>query len=150
MRRSKLRADFTPGMNPNSEHQLWSHWVFTVEADRRFPTLGECREAGATFFRRWTGVARMRVYRKTVTQYIFELQGEGLPAPDPGYRTFLKRRFIEDVMFRGFGYSSRLVGLEVKILAGNAENGLPPEQLLAIPSFTTLWKGLRPDGECAL
>lgn len=140
---------FTPDMNPNSQNQIWSHWEFEVEADPlKMPSVAKCRENASRFFRKGfkTATGRIRVFRHDVTHYIFQVQVEGVPAHDPEYKTYVKRKFIGDFMFKGFGYQSKLVGFDARILAGNQQGGKPADQLIAMPSFQTLLKGLSKDG----
>ena len=139
---------FTPGMNPNSQNQTWSHWEFVVEAHPlKMPSVTDCRENASKFFKQGfkTSVGRIRVFRHDVTRYTFQVQVEGVDVNDPGYKTYVKRKFIGDFMFKGFGYQSKLVGFDARILAGKRD-GKPADQLIAMPSFQTLLKGLTKDG----
>jgi hypothetical protein len=135
--------------NPNSQHQLWSRWVFQVEADPfKLPTLVECVDN----FRSWcalgfrTRAGRARVIQPTALDYVFLVEIEGPPAHDPQYREHVKRQFIEHFVFKGFGYSARLVQFQVKILAGSREDGTPADQLIVMPPLSDLLKGLPQDG----
>ncbi len=143
-------ANFTG--NPNSQHQTWSRWTFGVRADwSKLPSLQECVDN----FREWAAIGfqsragRARLIQPTPLEYVFQVEIEGPPATDPEFREHVKRQFIAHFMFAGFGFSSTLVQFDVKILAGEREQGAPADQLIVMPPLSDLLKGLH-DGERSL
>lgn len=143
------RADFTPEMQPNSAHQLWSRWTFGVEADpRKLPSFHECVDN----FRAWVKIGfqssagRARLIQPSPTAYVFQVEIEGPPATDPEFREHVKRQFIAHFMFAGFGFSASLVQFDVKILAGSRDDGTPADQMVVMPPLSDLLKGLHDDG----
>ena len=136
-----IDGHFTPQMQVNSANQLWSRWVFGVQADPdKLPTIRECMPN----FRRWVAKGfksrsgRCRIIKPSVLDYEFEVQIEGPPAHDPEYRGHVKRQFIEHFMFAGFGHSSRLVRYDVDVMAGDKQDGTPAEQMIVMPSIRSL------------
>ena len=125
-------------MNPNSTHQRWSDWRFLVHADRvRRPSRREVLENARRFFSQLFGttVGRLRVTVVGSDRYLIHVQIEG-PAPyDPGLQRAVRDRVAEHFVARGFGPSARLVSMHVALLAGDAQDGTPPAQLLALPSI---------------
>lgn len=133
--------------NPNSQHQLWSRWQFVIVADRKRPIVAECRENfrrwAAKGFQTWSGRAQVVLIGRK--RYAFTLQIEGPPATDPAYREHVRKQFIEFFMHRGFGQGARLDVFHVGILSGDAEDGKPPAQLLALPTLSI--SALAQDGQ---
>lgn len=126
---------FTPEMQPNSQHQMWSRWIvgWEVEFNRLCP-VREVRMNVRRYFAAGFGtIGRFRVTKPNLWAYEVEVEVEGPPAHDPEYRERVKRQFIEHFLFRGFGLSARLVRFEVKVLAGDQEDGRPPDQMIVIP-----------------
>ncbi len=128
-------------MNPNSQHQLWSRWTFGVLANpTKLPTLRECRSN----FSRWCSlgfastVGRVRctcTASAAGTVYLFVVEIEGPPAHDPGYRDAVRRQFAGRFMRTGFGSGAHLCRFEVSVLAGDRQDGSPPDQLLVLPTL---------------
>lgn len=132
------QGHFTTSMQPNSKNQMWSKWVFGIEANLdKLPTVREVRENAGRFFKKGfqSSAGRIRVLHPDVLSYVIEVEIEGPPAHDPDYRTHVKRHFIEHFLFKGFGYSARLVRFDVKILSGDRQDGTPADQLIAIPTI---------------
>lgn len=126
-------------INPNSQNQMWSRWNFGVQADlNKMPSLRECEANAKIYFRKLFGsVGRGRVLRHG-NYYAFQVEVEKGGAHDPDYQTAVKKDFIGNFMFKGFGYSARLIRFKVRILAGNKEDGKPSDQLLVIPRIQLL------------
>ena len=136
-------------MNPNSQHQLWSRWTFGLQADvNHLPLVRDVRENARRYFAKGfqSHAGRVRITKPDALEYVIEVEIEGPPAHDPEYRTHVKRQFIEHFMFKGFGYSARLVRFDVKPLAGYLQNGKPAEQWIVMPPLSDLLKGLGKDG----
>lgn len=130
-------------IDPNSAHQLWSRWTFKLKS----PTLA--RQPPQTplhvAFQRWcsstfgsVGQAHADEWEhthaptgtKVAKGYILWAEVEGPPSTDPSYHVFIRKQFRlfvdlnwgRDVLFE----------MDVNILAGDAEDGKPPRQLVVI------------------
>jgi hypothetical protein len=124
-------------LDPNSQHQLWSRWVFGVEASpRKLPDVKECAENARRFFAKGfkSTMGQVRCDQQG-TYYCFIVEIEGPPVHDPEYRAEVKARFEEKFMRLGFGPSARLTRFHAGVLAGDKEDGRPPEQLLVMPTL---------------
>lgn len=130
-------------MDPNSEHQRWSRWIFLVEADPgKLPLVKECRENALRFFAQGFNSTSGRVkVEQYGLKYRFTVEIEGPPVHDPDYRISVKREFVHKFMYNGFGNGARLMRFETHLLAGGREDGTPPDQFLVLPQLqtTTLW-----------
>jgi hypothetical protein len=137
------------GLNPNSEHQRWSRWVWLVRADRKRPTKAEVIDN----LRRWcragfkTTVGRVRcdvVVNGQGTFYRMAAEIEGPVAHDTEYRQAVFHDFRVKMVEGGFGYGAGLVRQDVTLLAGDAEDGKPRTQLLVMPSLREVLAPLAP------
>jgi len=128
---------FTPAMQVNSEHQLWSQWTFGIEADLdKVPSFEEVLTNARAYFTKLFGHAgRIRVEQPDFLTFRIFVQVEGKPANDPDFRTHVKRQFIENFIFKGFGFCAKLVEFDVKILAGDRQDGTPRDQLIVVPTI---------------
>lgn len=127
--------------DPNSAHQLWSRWIFTIRASgNRLPTTADVRENLRTYVRARfrTTVGHVRLDRPLLLQYVIALEIEGPPAHDPEYRAYQQRVFAATFVAQGFGPDARLESMEVGILAGDHQDGRQPTQLIVLPSLPTL------------
>jgi len=128
-------ADFTPQMQPNSQHQMWSQWTFVVKSDRKLPGKKECQEN----FRKWVELGFQTKIGRGLIRFLggrrirFVVQIEGPPAHDPEYREAVRSQFTEHFVSRGFGSGAVLEHFEVSILAGDSQDGKPPSQLIVLP-----------------
>lgn len=131
-----MTAKFLAQQNPNSQHQRWSHWAFYVRASSsKRPPVQEVRVNAQRYFKAGFGTAgRVRVIQRGLL-YIIEVQVEGPPVHDPGYRAAVKKDFADKFMFKGFGASALLVRFNAKLLAGSPEDGRPADQLLVLPTI---------------
>lgn len=129
--------------DPNSQHQMWGRWVFLVRADRKIPSE---REARVNFIR-WcaagfkTTVGRARCDRRAGRAgiyYRFAIEVEGPPVHDPEYRAAVRRQFEDRFLFPGFGPGATLVRFEAGVLAGDTQDGRPPEQMIVMPTVNLL------------
>lgn len=130
-------------IDPNSQHQLWSRWVFGIQADAgKCPPVDTCADNARRFFARGFGtVGRVRCDQQG-TYYVVVAEVEGPPAHDPDYRAAVKRQFRERFLRAGFGDSARLVRFDATVLAGDRQDGAPPAQMLVMPHYsisTLLW-----------
>lgn len=139
----------------NSQHQLWSRWDVTVTPPkakrRRFTdpanpaarrSEDDLRTAWAKFVRKAfaTTAGQVRLERKRMGPFGlfgFELfaqaRVEGVPAHDPVYRDRLKQSIVT---FFGSGYGpGTRVHVEVRIEAGDQQDGAPPSQIVVLPTL---------------
>ncbi|MGH7184698.1 MAG: hypothetical protein ACREIB_00235 [Pseudomonadota bacterium] len=126
-------------IDPNSQHQLWSRWIFGVEASlAKLPPVKECADNARRYFAKGfqSTVGRVRCDQQG-TYYCFIVEIEGPPGHDLEYVESVKRNFVERFMAQGFGPSARLVRFEVGILAGDQQDGKPPDQMLVMPGLAT-------------
>lgn len=120
-------------MDPNSRHQIWSLWTFTVTPGRNMRrTFEEVKAQCARFGRKAFGSAsQMKVERNGVGQWIVKVRTERHPVHDPRYVEHQRmhwQRFFEN----GFGVGTQ-VTLQAKLEAGSRDDGTPADQLIIIP-----------------
>lgn len=141
------------GMNPNSDHQLWSYWRFTITPpSTRRATFEDVKLNAARWLRSIFGTgAAARVTREPVAEssarswlydrYVIELFAEGAVAQDPVYVLIVERafsRFVES----GWGPLARAT-VEARVVAGNADDGKPPCQLVVLPDLPELSRAVK-------
>ena len=121
-------------IDPNSEHQLWSRWIFGIEAHRtKCPDYLDVVDNARRYFAKlFKTVGRVRCDQQG-TYYCLIVEIEGPPAHDAGYTTAVCKSFRERFMVQGFGGLARLVRFEVGVLAGDQQDGKPPDQMLVMP-----------------
>lgn len=127
-------------IDPNSQHQVWGRWIFGVEAaPTKCPPVSECVDNARRFLAALlqSTVGRVRCDQQG-TYYVFVAEIDGPPPYDPDRRAWIKREFRERFMRQGFGHSARLVRFEAILLAGDSEDGKPPEQMLVMPFLNPL------------
>ena len=126
-------------MNPNSAHQQWSEWVFTVEqpgagaSDFNATTLALGRFFTATM----GSVGQMKVdeavnVARHLKTWTVTVQAEGESVYQPGWRDYVRRAF-EASAARHFGKAR--VTMDVRLLAGQTATGKPPDQWLIMPTI---------------
>ncbi len=133
--------------NPNSQNQLWSKWEFGIEASpRRLPKKSDVEDNARRYFAAGFGTAgklAVKLLRtptdatllRRATYYYITVMIEGPPAHDPGYREYVRRDFTKKFVEAGFGQTARLVMFRCNIMAGDKQDGTPPEQLIVLPSI---------------
>ncbi len=117
-------------MNPNSAHQMWSKWTFTVRTDRA-PTVAQVRDNCARFGRKAFGSATQMRISHTGSEWRIEARTEGAPVHAPDFVTFMYmswRRFLR----HGFGHVST-VTCDSTLEAGSRQDGTPADQLVILP-----------------
>lgn len=125
------------GINPNSQHQMWSRWTFQVRADlRKVPRYIDCINNSRRFFKLLFGSVGRARCDQVGRDFTFTVELEGVPAHDPQYVKDVKRQFTKHFMHRGFGFSARLTLFEVGVLSGDKQDGKPPDQLLVLPQLS--------------
>jgi len=120
-------------MNPNSAHQIWSQWHYTVAAVRE-PSLTLVRDNCARFGRRAFGsAAQMRVQ----PAWTIAILAEGVPVWDAAFVTWMHarwRRFLSN----GFG-ADAVITSTARLMAGPVESR-PPDQMIIVPAITLTGK----------
>jgi len=143
-------------MNPNSQHQLWSLWVWTVTPPRQklektaqlFAFGGKKVKAKQTKSRNFEEVktnclrfgrkafgstGQMNISHWSNGQYIVKVRTEGHPVHDPNYVRWMNSNW-QKFFTEGFGKGTTST-LETKLEAGDAQNGKPRDQLIILPPF---------------
>lgn len=123
-------------MDPNSQHQIWSNWVFTVFiGSNRLMPLPLFRQE----VRRWlrhtfrTSMGKLRVTQIGRWTLRIECHVEGIPAHDPGLVAFVREQFQRNFVAKGFGPLASST-VTVTVIAGDQQDGKPRAQLLVLPS----------------
>lgn len=73
----------------------------------------------------------MPEYKRVCYGLVLEI--EGPPAHDPGLVEKVRQQFADVFVAQGFGHGARLTRFEVGVLAGDQQDGKPPDQLLVMP-----------------
>lgn len=122
-------------IDPNSQHQLWSRWVFSI-LGKEIP-LREVEANAANWLRLGFGtVGRARVTQRVLkgqVLYIIEAEVEGKPAHDPSFVASVRRAF-DSFVYKGWGPLGTGT-MSVRILAGDEQSGAPRKQLVVVPTL---------------
>ena len=129
-------------MDPNSAHQQWSEWTFVVEVAASSPaqlTLDEVATPLGRFFTATMGSAgRMKIHqaynparRRSVWTVTVQIEGEHVY--EAGWRNHVLQAFTLAAQ-RRFGAGVR-VQMDVRLLAGQTEDGTPNSQWLILPTI---------------
>jgi hypothetical protein len=130
-------------LDPNSQHQLWSEWTFTVyEGGRKMPQTDVQANAARWLRAGFGSVGTARVTKKVFTvdaggprpfaqdSWVIEARVEGPPAHDPTYVASVRRMFNA---FVAKGWGPMAVGtLTVRVLAGDQQDGQPRSQVIVM------------------
>lgn len=120
-------------MNPNSGHQRWSKWTFTIgPGGTKRPPFADVRANAARFGRKVFGSAsqmRVRVWRDG--RVVIEVRTEGHPVHDPAYVASVRALWLRWALV-GWGVGTTLQ-LTTRLEAGSREDGTPPDQLILAP-----------------
>lgn len=119
-------------MDPNSQHQLWSHWTLTVREGGRSVPLAAVELNAARWLRKGFGPVGQARIRRKVYGWKIEARVEGVPAHDPGYVASVRRQFQDHFVAKGWGPLAR-GEVSVRILAGDVQDGRPRTQLVMLP-----------------
>lgn len=118
-------------IDPNSTHQVWSRWTFTVADLGAHPDYKSVKSNFARWARKGFGsVARAKVEEKIDT-WVMLVEAEGVPVQDPTYRTAVQLgfdRFVE----QGWGHLG-IGKVDAELLAGENDSGKPRTQLVVMP-----------------
>lgn len=122
------------GINPNSEHQRWSRWTAAWHSPVNRPGQAELIENARRYIKMTLKPTMGRVRCEIAgALYRLVIEVEGPPAHDSIYVKAFWQDFQQRFILQGFGPSAHLEKTEVGLLAGDAENGAPPAQLLVLP-----------------
>lgn len=125
-------------MDPNSAHQIWSHWTFTVESTGRAPRFALVKENFARWCRaRLSSVGQLKCGQRArgVTMvWTLEARLEGVAAHDPDLVRFVEADFAREFVDKGFGPLARAT-VSVRVLAGDVQDGSPRSQLIVTPKL---------------
>jgi len=132
-------------IDPNSQHQMWSRWIFGIHADAiaagaaaasfgKRPSVREVVDNARSYFAKLfhSTVGRVRCDEER-GYYVLTLEIEGVPAHDLDLRVHVERDFCRRFMTPGFGPTATLSRYVVGVLAGDCQDGKPPIQLLVMP-----------------
>lgn len=120
-------------MNPNSAHQIWSRWTFTVVPGRSIARpWAQVHANCARFGRQAFGAAsEMRITSHGGRQWTIDVRTEGHPVHDAAYVDWMtaqwRRFFVE-----GFGVGTSVTCV-TKFEAGDRQDGRPADQLIIVP-----------------
>lgn len=119
---------------PNSTHQRWSRWTFTITSPTRRPSgqevLDNFRRFVRVVFRSSIGEARVRMNRGDT--YELSLHIEGPPVHDAAYRAAMARTWLARFVRPGFGPDATMT-MDATLLAGSYEDGRPSTHLIVAP-----------------
>jgi hypothetical protein len=122
-------------MNPNSQNQRWSKWVwFVVPGTIKARPFLVVRDNCARFGRKAFGSASQMRVRRNLRGYIIEVMTEGHPVHDPTYVDFMRKNW-DRFFTEGFG-NGTTTKMSAKLLAGSRQDGKPSDQLLILPQLS--------------
>lgn len=136
LRGTEEEAVETPwaGMDPNSQHQLWSQWKFIIHDGRgakKRPSLETVKSNAARFLKMLFGSTGRARVTQTVKAFEIEAWVEGVNAQDPDVVAAVRRQFQRDFVEGGWGPLATSE-VHVKILSGDAQDGKPRSQLVVM------------------
>lgn len=126
-------------MDPNSRHQQWSDWIFTIDVyGPRKPRPSEVKLNFGKLARSIFGSAgRMLVMAEGVpkpsphVRWTIRIQVDTESVHDPLWRNTVRAKFAQAAE-QGFG-KQIAVSMHVDLLAGENADGRPPDQWIALP-----------------
>jgi hypothetical protein len=120
-------------MNPNSQHQVWSEWEFTIHEFARFPSFQEVAYNFAKWARKGFGSAGEVQIRRILSGWELKMRIEGLPVQDKSFISHVRKAFVEDFVRKGWGDLAAFGKVKARLLAGYTENNKPAHQWLELP-----------------
>ena len=119
-------------MNPNSQNQVWSKWVWFVKPGviKNRPFI-EVQYNLAKFGRMTFGSPSVLKITQTRKGYIIEVITEGHPVQDPNYVEYMREIWEKDCLVKGFGTGTQ-IKMTAKLMAGSRQDGKPPDQMLMV------------------
>jgi len=119
-------------MNPNSAHQVWSRWTFTVCPGRsKVRSMADMRTNCARFARKAFGSAGAIHLEHRTDAWVVSVRAEGHPVHDPSYVAYLLSAWTR-FFVTGFGPGTT-VHLDTAFEAGDRQDGRPTDQLVILP-----------------
>ena len=121
-------------MNPNSQNQTWSSWVWFVVPGRTIerPFIVVC-DACTKFVRKAFGSGTQINIVQTRRGYIIKVLTEGHPVHDQNYLEHMKMNW-EKFLTNGFGLGTK-IKMSAKLMAGSRQDGTPPDQMIILPQI---------------
>lgn len=120
-------------MDPNSQNQVWSQWIFTVHDGGRICPRRDVEYNAARWLRRGFGsVATCRVSR-TRDGWLIMARVEGAPADDRRYVDSVAKEFARKFVAGGWGPMA-WGDVRARVIAGPAR-GRPRAQWVSIPTI---------------
>jgi hypothetical protein len=121
-------------MNPNSDHQMWSLWVYEISGATKGQFFNDVVRNCARFGTKAFGhAAQMRVLQYQ-SHWEVRIMAEGYPVHDDKFVAWMHEQW-RNFLLKGFGYSS-VVAASAKLLAGRPQDGRPADQLIIMPTLT--------------
>lgn len=121
-------------MNPNSDHQIWSAWTFSVhEAGRHVPRADVELNVARWLRAGFGSVGEVRV-RPMPYGWRIEALVEGAPAHDTAYVESVRLQFQQRFVAQGWGPLAS-GSVTVKVMAGDVQDGKPPAQVVIVPQL---------------
>lgn len=123
-------------MNPNSQHQRWSKWVFRIlPGELKRPTYCDVKHNAAKFGRLKFGMTTVmnveqQYNRETKkTEWVIMARTEGHPVHDPDFVSFMHQEWTRFALM-GFGVGTECKLEQAKLEAGSRQDGSPTDQLI--------------------
>lgn len=125
------------GLDPNSDHQMWSRWTFSIAERGRHVPRTDVEFNVANWL--WKGFGSVGAAKVDATErgWRIECHIEGPPAHDPEYVNSVRHEFNRFV-FSGWGLGA-MGTVEAKVLAGDQQDGVPRQQLIVMPETFENW-----------
>jgi len=119
-------------LNPNSAHQIWSRWTFTVTPGRPVVrAFAEVQGHSARFGRKAFGAASEMKVECRGEAWTIDVRTEGHPVHEDAYVTWMTAQWSR--FFKaGFGIGT-VVECVTKLEAGSRQDGRPADQLIIVP-----------------
>ena len=122
-------------MDPNSQHQLWSKWIASVRpSGLGAPTFATVQANCARFLRKAFGTTAQARVRQFPKAWVIEVLAEGQYHPDHQDDFQALAGALSTFLRNGFGPSAQ-VTVKARLMAGARVDGLPPDQLLMLPTL---------------
>lgn len=118
-------------MDPNSQHQIWSHWTFRVREAGRHVTRVDVEYNVARWLKKGFGsVGEVRV-QGTRRGWLIQALVEGVPAHDQAFVADVRKQFQKNFIERGWGPMAYGF-VWVRVVAGDTQDGGLRDQLVVI------------------
>lgn len=126
-------------MNPNSQNQIWSLWVWKILVRKKIP-YDQVKQNCARFGRNAFGSSsqmniqedeHLNIKRGVYYIWTIKVRSEGHQQPDEAYVKYMKDNW-DKFLRNGFG-NDAVITFESKLEAGSKGDGSPASQLIIIP-----------------